>query len=290
MGKDKRPVIQDESDLTIFVTVRPETGLRIAKWIHWTAEDEAYMGMSFRDPDDITIDEFAAGLVPLDDDDVYPELSAAARVTVARSLDGGTAFIKHCAFRRYQPPRQLREKGFEGKKLAEGCGAKDQLLEEVLVMERLSKTPHPYIVRYLGCRVHRGHITSIVLERLERDLCSYAADKPDDFARIDKDAFLAGVESAVKFLHSLGLAHNDLNPRNVMVREADDGSCSPVLIDFDSCAPLGGRLMTGGTEGFIDPDDPDKTVSSKQHDEFALRRLREWWDEAHELEPDSEEE
>jgi serine/threonine protein kinase len=203
---------------------------------------------------------------------------------MADSLGNCTAFIKHCAFRRYQPPRQLAEQGFEGKKLDHGCGAKDQLLEEVLMMERLSKMPHPYMVRYLGCRVHRGRITAIALERLQWDLGSYAAEKPDRFAKLDKEAFLAGVESAVKFVHSLGLAHNDINPRNIMIREADDGSCSPVLIDFDSCAPLGGRLLTGGTVGFMDPEDPDETVSSRRHDEFALRRLREWWDEDHDEE------
>jgi hypothetical protein len=31
MASDKHPVIGDEADLTIFVTVRPETGLRVAK-------------------------------------------------------------------------------------------------------------------------------------------------------------------------------------------------------------------------------------------------------------------
>jgi serine/threonine protein kinase len=152
------------------------------------------------------------------------------------------------------------------------------------MLERVSKAPHPYIVRFLGCRIRRGRITAIILESLRWTLWDYAHKRPNEFAQLDKEAFLAGVESAVDYIHSLGLAHNDINPFNIMVREADDASCSPVLIDFDSCGPFGCRLLTGGTPGFVDIEDPEPFVSLKRHDEFALGRLREWWDEEHKVE------
>jgi serine/threonine protein kinase len=247
MASDKRPVIKARSDLKVTMTESPSGDFKSLGWVHFTADDEAYMGMSHKHPNDMTLDEFAAGLVPLDDKDIYPEVSAAAGLTVAsEGLDEGAAFFKHSGFRLYQPPKELLERGFSLDDVdGEEGDAKGQMLEEALIMEKLSKTPHPYIVRYLGCRVRRGRITAIVLERLDWSLFTYAIKWPAEFAKLDKEAFLAGVESAVKFLHSLGLAHNDINPRNIMVREDDDGHAWPVLIDFNSCAPLGGLRRHG---------------------------------------------
>ncbi|KAK4044609.1 serine/threonine-protein kinase [Parachaetomium inaequale] len=138
-------------------------------------------------------------------------------------------------------------------------------------------------IRYLGCRIRRGRITAIVLESLKWTLYSYAHERPSKFVGLDKEAFLAGVESAFKYLHSLGLAHNDINPHNIMMGETDDGGvCSPVLIDFDSCGLFGEQTHTGRTRGFADAEDVEEFVSLKRHDEFSLGRLREWWDEEHE--------
>jgi serine/threonine protein kinase len=198
-----------------------------------------------------------------------------------RRLDDAAVFIKRAGLKRYNAAKP------------EGCGAKEQMLQEALLMEQVSKRPHPYIVRYHGCRVHRGRITGIALGKLGRTLdeCAYHCGDVDEdsddptpgikFEQLDKEAFLAGVESAVRFLHSLGLARNDITPYNIMLREADDGSCLPVLIDFDSCAPFGDRLTTAGTPGFIDEEDKERNISHKRHDEFGLKRLREWWDEEH---------
>ncbi|KAL8388785.1 hypothetical protein RB599_010109 [Gaeumannomyces hyphopodioides] len=93
---------------------------------------------------------------------------------------------------------------------------------------------HPYLVSYHGCRVHRGWITGIVLEKRDSTLHTLAKDRAQDFARLDREAFFGGVQSAVLFLHSLGLAHNGINPSNIMVGKAGE----PILIDFGSC---GGR-------------------------------------------------
>jgi serine/threonine protein kinase len=101
---------------------------------------------------------------------------------------------------------------------------RNQLLQEALTMERICKSswgPHPCIVQYHGCRIHRGRITNVVLENVGEHTLDYIAYcEPDRsiFEGLDRDAFIAGVESAVTYLHSLGMAHNDINPYNIMVR------------------------------------------------------------------------
>ena len=287
MATEQRPNITDTADLEIRQCFDGTNG-RHVKWYHFTADDEAYRGVSYDDERDITLDEYAASLKRMSDDAIFPKVPTDAQVTIApKNLNGSAVYIKRSGLRRYH-----------GVEEEDKCQTKDQLLAEVLVMEKISKTPHPYVVRYHGCTVHRGRITAIAMERLGLTLNHYAychGECPADitghrtmFEQIDKQAFLAGVESAVRFLHSLGLAHNDINPYNIMVREASegdgDGACTPVLIDFDSCAPFGIAALSFGTVGFMDMEDENISTSQKRHDDFALKRLAEWWDEDHDPE------
>jgi serine/threonine protein kinase len=77
------------------------------------------------------------------------------------------------------------------------------------------------------------------------------------------------IASAVAHLHSLGLAHNDPKPSNIMLDSEDE----PFLIDFGSCQKFGGSLLTGGTEGWIDQP---FTTSDKAHDQLGLFQIRQW--------------
>src|SRR5262249_28776695 len=126
---------------------------------------------------------------------------------------------------------------------------------EALVMERIAAAPHPNVVRYFGCLMRNGLLTGIVLEKHSRSL----NDRCVQGQKVDTDRFMAKLEDAVHHLHSLKLAYNDLNPNNVMVDEAG----MPVLIDFGSCQPLGGRLMQSGTMGWCNGP---IHFSDKQHD------------------------
>lgn len=54
---------------------------------------------------------------------------------------------------------------------------------------------------------------------------------------------LRWIESAVWYIHSLGLAHNNIKLGNVMLNEHD----IPYIIDYGSCLPLGSLLITAGT-------------------------------------------
>jgi len=147
------------------------------------------------------------------------------------------------------------------------------LLEEAYILEKLSKLApqqqHPNIIHYHGCLVQRGFITGLVLVA---DLEAYVVDEMGP--PLDKVPFMEGLKSAIKHLHSLGLAHNDLNPRNVLV----SAEGMPVLTDFDSCIPFGEKLKySRGTPGWIDPGEDYKT-SEARHDIYGLEKIRAWLD------------
>jgi len=66
---------------------------------------------------------------------------------------------------------------------------------------------------------------------------------------LNKIQFMQRLESAIQHLHSLNLAHNDLNPDNTLVNK----SGMPVLIDFGSTRVIGTKLGTSrGTKGWMD--------------------------------------
>ncbi|KJR80340.1 uncharacterized protein SPSK_05325 [Sporothrix schenckii 1099-18] len=169
----------------------------------------------------------------------------------------------------------------------------ERWLHEVRMLELLArKHPPPNFVRYLGCRVievlgdnaatedvpgHAGQtrkrvqkrMTGIVLEKIPHCMSDYDPDEDNWSLLLEPAIFLKRLEAAVRYLHSVGLAHNDLKPGNVMVRA--DGQ--PVLIDFESCAPLGTHLNTCGTADWR--EDMDNFISSFENDLYALRLFRE---------------
>ena len=150
------------------------------------------------------------------------------------------------------------------------------LLEEAYTMEFLHQHPHPNIVGYHGCCHKRGYLTGIVLDRYPNDLKSYLQKEAGS---IDKEKFMDALESAINHLHSLGWAHNDLNPTNVLVNDSEDGGILPVLIDFNSARKINVPLGTSrGTAGWIEGKIEDYTTSRKENDIFALKKIRIWLD------------
>ncbi|KAK3349520.1 hypothetical protein B0T25DRAFT_610305 [Lasiosphaeria hispida] len=115
------------------------------------------------------------------------------------------------------------------------------VLAEAKVCEQLMRHPHPNFATYLGFQVSDGRITGRCFARYQRTLMQEV--NPRNFSKRKSrsarratgryDYVPAGMESGIKHIHSLGLVHNDINPKNVML----DGN-RVVLIDFDSCRPL----------------------------------------------------
>ncbi|KAK3369875.1 hypothetical protein B0H63DRAFT_454108 [Podospora didyma] len=161
------------------------------------------------------------------------------------------------------------------------------LAAEVRMLEHLSRfPPHPNLVKYHDCRARKGHITAIQLRRVE-------GSNPFDHVRsgrpVDKMAILAGLASAVDHLHRVaGIAHNDIQPMNVMM--SPDGR-TPTLVDLGSADVLGAELIHNRPYTIWGEDPLDlnqKTLldgpgglptSRKSRDLATLKRLAVWIDD-----------
>lgn len=216
-----------------------------------TNDYTAYFGQSTLRKYALTSKDIRDSLKLLPDEEVYPQ--APSNLTVIPIKDEGKLFIK-------------------GPKLNTAfIGTKELpklLLQEAETLELIAHHPHPNIVRYYGCLVRRGLIVGLGLERCEVTMEERLRAGLQDF---DVDTFMGQITSAVKHLHSMGLAHNDINPANIMFNER-----GPILIDFGSCQPFGCTLITAGTPGWIDDD---FMLSAPQHDETALEKIRAWLEE-----------
>ncbi|KAK1768689.1 kinase-like domain-containing protein [Phialemonium atrogriseum] len=249
------PIVTSLQDLTIIEAWDSERNT--SKYITFyvvTPDEEVYFGQSPKKKKDMTLAEYSAALQRVDDDEIYPVCPGDTDLTIAPdNINSPCVYIKRPGLNNYET---LKESNLIPK----------ALLDETVIMEQISKSPHPNIIKYHGCRVRRGRITAILLEKLDSTLKQYASTP--DFQRLDKASFFEALKSAVDFLHSLGLAHNDINPDNIMVK---DGTA--VLIDFGSCQPFGKRLQSLGTAGWYEEL---FFTSEKKHDDYSLGKLQQW--------------
>lgn len=214
-------------------------------------QDYFYFGQAPIERTRLRPDDLKKHLKLIPDEQVYP--AASPRFQIAPTPIDEDVYIKRPLLTYYE---DLEETGFVPK----------LLLEEAVVLQLIMQNPHPNIVRYRGCTVRRGYITGLVVDRYPMTLDIRLENGAHDF---DKDKCIKDVASGVMHLHSLGLAHNDLNPNNIVVDKEDNS----VIIDFGSCKPYGQQLMTAGTPEWIEEE---FDTSEKKHDEFALEKLRTW--------------
>lgn len=249
------PTVSSLQDLTIIEAWDSE--INKPKYVTFylvTPDEKVFFGQSNKNKRDITFAEFTEALQPVKDEELYPEIPKDTSLRIAPDhFDDTSAYIKRPGLTSYET---MKGTEFIPK----------ELLNETLTMETVSKPQHPNIITYHGCRVRRGRITAIVLERLDQTLQQISTTP--EFEKLDKPKFLDALESAVEHIHSLGLAHNDINPQNIMVKDGE-----PVLIDFGSCQPVGKRLQSLGTQGWYEEI---FFTSEKKHDTYSLKRLREW--------------
>jgi serine/threonine protein kinase len=133
-------------------------------------------------------------------------------------------------------------------------------------MEFLKTHPHPNIAQYYGCIVKRDRIVGMVLDRYPKTLLQRLKMGNKD---VNVNEWFKAISSAISHIHSLGYAHNDICPMNIMI----DENGTPFLIDFGSCLPVGSKLMTAGTPGWMEDDLETSQIS---HDEFSLGKLKIW--------------
>lgn len=257
MKPTSRPTITSLQDITIAEGFDPDTHeLKWTCWYHVTPEEEVWLGESTKGKRRISIKEYDEGLQHIPDEEIYPKVPDDFEIRIAPAeLNEDSAYVKRPGLTSYI---DMKDTSY----------IPNNLMDETRMMEMVSKLEHPHIVHYHGVRVRRGRITSIFIEKLDKTLSQYA--ETPEFDQLDKDKFLEALCSAVDAVHGLGLAHNDLNPHNIMVKNG-----MPVLIDFGSCAPFGKRISSLGTNGWVE----EQTVfSDKEKDEFAMRKLPVWWE------------
>lgn len=117
------------------------------------------------------------------------------------------------------------------------------MLNEARIYESILPSLHSNLVIYLGCVVEEGWVVRLALRRYIKSLDDYCQSEMLDQSTIQwlMDC-LDQIEAASEHLHSLGFAHNDISPSNIMF----DKTGKSMLIDLDSCAPLGSTLTKGG--------------------------------------------
>ncbi|KAK5996740.1 MAP kinase kinase kinase win1 [Cladobotryum mycophilum] len=234
------PLINALSELEGIVKVYNPDSREVKYTIFYilSPDDHAFFGQLFKEQGHMTPEECTVALKYIPDERLYPEIPPAdVQLTIASAKD--EEFILKI------------------------------LLDETFIMEQIAKSPHPNIVHYHGCRIHRGRITGIVLACYELTLTEHLRRG----FTLDNEKFATALESAVEHLHGLGLAHNDINPNNIMV----NGDNLLVLIDFGSCQPFGKLLLTMATEGWYEED---FFTSEKEHDMFAMRKMWTWLEDS----------
>jgi serine/threonine protein kinase len=111
---------------------------------------------------------------------------------------------------------------------------------EVEFLETLSKHPHPNVCVYYGCIRRESYMEGICLQKYECDVsqvlkdldrCACLSCNPNDpneflnrIPKLNHEHILAGILSSLGHIHALGLVHNNINPRNIVM----DGEGNPI--------------------------------------------------------------
>jgi serine/threonine protein kinase len=146
----------------------------------------------------------------------------------------------------------------------------DHLVEEAKIYEILKHHPHPNICVYYGCVREGDYLTDICLKKYGRTLMKAVWGKDPT---LNHAAIMSGISKGLQFLHeTLGLVHNDINPSNIMLDDAGD----PVIVDFDSCMPIGEKIGRGRKMGsFGWTLQPLPTISLPENDIYGLTQIGE---------------
>jgi hypothetical protein len=182
-------------------------------------DDAVFYGQLKKEKLVISLEEFESALHRVPDEDLFPELPSDATYTLAPDDSDNDKDALHLKRPRLDYYHDYREQNALHI-------IPEMLLDEVHALERVSQQPHPGIIRYHGMpsshklrtchkgltlldrlRVRRGRITALVLDKHPRDLKAFLKEA---IGQIDKEPFMAALESAVKHLHLLGLAHNGM--------------------------------------------------------------------------------
>lgn len=198
---------------------------------------------------DIDVSPLSLTAIPLDD--VYPDISG---------FDFTKTPLPHPAATYIKRPDLVAFPNLAGR-----YRPSDTFLQEARICEILKQNPHPNVVTYFGVIEENNRLTGLCFAKYPATLAQRLAD--GNIAR--PELVLQGIKRGIAHLHKLGLIHNDINPRNIMMTSDDN----PVIIDFDSCRETGSILgIKGGTEGWS-RDTVD--IAEPENDLYGLKRVAE---------------
>ena len=155
----------------------------------------------------------------------------------------------------------------------------EETMREVNFCEVLRFSPHPNVAEYRGCIVKDGLIRGICFTRYEKTLnqaVNPEHKKKNDF-RYGKyplprgrDLFMSTLRAGLKHIHNtLGYICCDCKPDNIMLKSNGEA----VIIDFNSCLPIGAPMRVARTPGWCDPEAYHAT---KGVDDDAVSDIGEW--------------
>ena len=152
-------------------------------------------------------------------------------------------------------------------------------LAEARTNEALLMHPHPNLGTYLGCVVREGRLVGLAFPKYVETLSARVETTRKagsaHFTVEQGQTWMDSIQSAARHLHSVGYGHNDISACNIMFDRND----VPVLIDFDSCTPLGEKLTKGGVVGgWRGPRFSKEQFqkSSVECDECSIQFVRDW--------------
>ncbi|KAF3768319.1 hypothetical protein M406DRAFT_251174 [Cryphonectria parasitica EP155] len=207
-------------------------------------------------------DELIKLLHPIPKNEIYPEFPprGLTRYRPQQEGDNATRFFK-------APKLGYHRAGRDNLAM--------RLLNEAEIHEKILHHPHRNLGSYLGCVEEEGRLVRLVFGKYSKSLedCLQFG-LPWEFTLQQCEDFMDGIEEAVAHMHSLGLAHNDISPSNIMF----DDMGRAVLIDFDACAPLESCLtkggLVGGWKGPVVGQGLQFEVSSAECDKLAIKEIR----------------
>ena len=153
--------------------------------------------------------------------------------------------------------------------LKEEVSAKEKILER-FTQEGLLNLNHPNIVKILDAGVHEN-TPYIVMEYIEGQDLEYIVKTKNKLSVNESLSIFMQLLSALAYVHSLGIIHRDIKPKNILI----DKSGTVKLTDFGIAKSLYSSVKTStggylGAPAYSSPEQMDSLTIDNRSDIYSL--------------------